>query len=193
MAGTVTGDERKVVESSSRRNGMILVGLFALAAVVIGVSLIAFNSSQPPVVTGTRDANRVCPARAYQYGGADLHAGGYHPPGAARPGDHGGVGMRSGDVAGPVPVAVSFSEAMDEASAQSAFSISPSADGSFKWQGNTLVFTPKTPLNPNTAYTVTLAKNAKTRSGGTLVEVASNRFQTDPPPYPADVAQRGRE
>src|SRR3954471_3921077 len=36
-----------------------------------------------------------------------------------------GVGMRAGDVAGAAPIAVTFSEAMDKQSAQSAFAIQP--------------------------------------------------------------------
>src|SRR5688572_9860530 len=171
MAGTVTGESGgKVVESNSRRNGVIvLVGLLALAVAVVGVTVMMLNSSQPPVVPG---ATPTATASALPVP-TDTAVPTFTPGATTLSGPHvrgitAGVGMRSGEVSGPVPVAVTFSEAMDEASAQSAFSISPAADGSFKWQGNTLVFTPGAPLNPNTAYTVTLAKNAKTKSGGTL-------------------------
>lgn len=94
-----------------------------------------------------------------------------------------GVGMRPGEIEGQVPVAVSFSEAMNQASAQSAFSIAPYAAGTFKWkQGDTFLFTPNSPLKPNTTYTVAVSANARTSSGKYLVSSQSARFQTDPPP-----------
>jgi uncharacterized protein YfaS (alpha-2-macroglobulin family) len=94
-----------------------------------------------------------------------------------------GVGMRPGEIEGPVPVAVSFSEAMNQSSVQSAFSIFPNAAGTFKWkQGNTLVFTPNAPLKPNTTYTVSVSTKARTSSGKYLVAPQTARFQTDLPP-----------
>jgi uncharacterized protein YfaS (alpha-2-macroglobulin family) len=93
-----------------------------------------------------------------------------------------GVGMRSGDVAGIAPIAVTFSEAMDKSSAQSAFEVVPAVSGDFKWQENTLLFTPQSALSPSTAYTVTMSAAAKTGSGKVLAVPLSASFQTAPPP-----------
>ncbi|HEX9987183.1 MAG TPA: Ig-like domain-containing protein [Chloroflexia bacterium] len=93
-----------------------------------------------------------------------------------------GVGMRAGDVAGIAPIAVTFSEAMDKSSAQSAFEVVPAVSGDFKWQENTLLFTPQSALSPSTAYTVTMSAAAKTGSGKELAVPLSASFKTAPPP-----------
>jgi hypothetical protein len=93
-----------------------------------------------------------------------------------------GVGMRPGQIAGAAPIAVTFSEAMDQASAQAAFTLAPAVQGAFQWTQNTLLFTPATALAPSTAYTVTMGSDAKTSGGQTLVAPLSARFQTASPP-----------
>ncbi|HVG01169.1 MAG TPA: Ig-like domain-containing protein, partial [Chloroflexia bacterium] len=93
-----------------------------------------------------------------------------------------GVGMRSGDIAGAAPLAVTFSEAMDQASAQSAFLLRPQVQGKFAWTANTLIFTPDQSLQPSTSYTVTLASDARSQSGESVAAPLSASFQTAPPP-----------
>lgn len=93
-----------------------------------------------------------------------------------------GVGMSKGDIAGPAQIAVLFSEAMDEASAQSAFSLLPAVQGDFKWQGNTLFFTPASSLKPATDYTVSVATDAKTKGGSILAAPMQAGFKTAPAP-----------
>ncbi|MDQ3929895.1 MAG: Ig-like domain-containing protein, partial [Chloroflexota bacterium] len=93
-----------------------------------------------------------------------------------------GVGMRSGDIAGAAPLAVTFSEAMDQASVQSAFLLSPQVPGKFAWTANTLVFTPDQPLRPSTSYTLTVAGDARSQRGESVASPLSASFQTAPPP-----------
>lgn len=93
-----------------------------------------------------------------------------------------GVGMRVGDVAGTAPLAVTFSDAMDQASAQAAFGLNPAATGNFAWKANTLLFTPDRPLSPSTSYTVTLAGQARSQAGETVASPLSASFKTAPPP-----------
>jgi hypothetical protein len=97
-----------------------------------------------------------------------------------------GVGMSKGDIAGPAQIAVLFSEAMDEASTQSAFSLLPAVQGDFKWQGNTLFFTPASSLKPATDYTVSVAADAKTKVA--LYSPRPCRPASRPPPHPRSSA-----
>jgi len=59
-------------------------------------------------------------------------------------------------------ITITFSKAMNRAAAQSAFSISPSATGSFSWNsGNTVMtFTPSSPLSGNTTHRVRVDSTA---------------------------------
>ena len=53
------------------------------------------------------------------------------------------------------PITVTFNEVFDRKSSENNFLITPTTDGVFSWNGNTLTFTPKTPLSFSTTYTVT--------------------------------------
>jgi len=53
-------------------------------------------------------------------------------------------------------VRVTFSRPVDRASAEASFRIVPIVAGSFRWQGETLIFRPQAPLAPATNYNVTL-------------------------------------
>jgi len=55
---------------------------------------------------------------------------------------------------------VTFSEVMDQASAESAFSTSPATLGSFSWIGNIMTYTPDSDLTSDTTYTVTIGTGA---------------------------------
>jgi len=61
-----------------------------------------------------------------------------------------------------------FSEAMDTASAEAAFSITPNVAGTFSWIGNTKAFTPTANLASSTTYTVTTAATATDLTGNGL-------------------------
>lgn len=56
------------------------------------------------------------------------------------------------DVPVNTPITISFSEAMNQESVQSAFSTSPATIGSFSWSGNTMAYTPSSNLVSDTTY-----------------------------------------
>lgn len=57
-------------------------------------------------------------------------------------------------------VAVTFDRAVNQASAEAAFSISPHVDGTFTWSNNSMVYM-HTGLQPQTRYTVTIAPGVR--------------------------------
>jgi len=65
-------------------------------------------------------------------------------------------------------ISVTFSEAMNTASAEAAFSITPSVAGTFSWVENTMTFTPITNLAHSTTYTVTISATATDMAGNGL-------------------------
>jgi rhodanese-related sulfurtransferase len=77
-------------------------------------------------------------------------------------------------------IAVTFSEAMNTAAAQGAFSIDPSVAGSFTWnQGRTaMTFDPVSNLSNNTPYTATVGTAAADTSGNYLAAPYSFSFST---------------
>jgi hypothetical protein len=67
-------------------------------------------------------------------------------------------------------VHVVFSEEMDQATTESAFSIEPPAGGQFAWEsGQTLVFSPTEDLEYATVYSVTMGSGAQDLAGKALV------------------------
>ena len=86
-------------------------------------------------------------------------------------------------VATSTSVAVSFSEPMDRASAQAAFSLRRSTDGaavagSFSWNGNTMTFRPSTALAGGTGYTAQVAAGARDAAGNALAASQASTFTT---------------
>lgn len=73
-------------------------------------------------------------------------------------------------------IEIKFRQPMQEESVETRFSTEPAIEGEFAWAGPTLVFTPGSPLNPETTYTVTLAANAVSRSGQ-VIEAFSWSFR----------------
>ena len=69
-----------------------------------------------------------------------------------------------------VLVKITFSEGMDQARTQAAFSISPSANGSFSWDGITMIFTPQRGLGVGVTYQVTIVRTAEDSAGNDLEE-----------------------
>jgi len=70
-----------------------------------------------------------------------------------------------------MPIHVTFSEAMNQTYAESAFSTSPATTGSFSWNGNIMTYTPDPDLTFNTTYTVAIDTGAK--------DLADNDLQTE--------------
>ncbi len=63
------------------------------------------------------------------------------------------------------PIELAFTESIDRASAEAAFSITPTVRGTFSWQSNTLVFMPHDDLPASTTFTVHLAPTVKLANG----------------------------
>jgi len=67
-----------------------------------------------------------------------------------------------------LPITITFNEAMNTGSVESAVSISPSTNVTFSWNGNTLVMTPVSGLQGSQNYTVTVAGSATDLAGNVL-------------------------
>jgi len=85
-------------------------------------------------------------------------------------GDHAGIGISVSPTDGDTPSAntsirIAFNQPMDIASAESRFSIQPKVEGKISWDGNTLVFKPKTPLLVGQSYTAQLQPGAASKLG----------------------------
>lgn len=88
-------------------------------------------------------------------------------------------------------VRVTFSKAMDAASTQAAFAISPAVDGNFSWSGNELRYSIPRALAPLTAYKVTIATTAQSADGANLGTAKSWTFKTNNVPAVASRAPLG--
>jgi hypothetical protein len=74
-----------------------------------------------------------------------------------------------------------FNAPIDQSSVASAFSISPSVQGTFSFSSsNYFYFYPSQPLKSGTTYTVTLSTDMKSQSGGSLKEPYEFQFTTAP-------------
>lgn len=76
-----------------------------------------------------------------------------------------------------------FNKAMDKPSAQAAFSLRRTSDGtpvggSFTWYGNALIFTPASPLAPGSQYTAQVSGTARDLAGNTLANPTTWRYTT---------------
>ena len=77
------------------------------------------------------------------------------------------------------PIAITFDQPMDHSTAEAAFSISPQIPGTFKWEGNTLFFTPTDKGFARAAtYRVTLSTKAHSAAGLSLPDVFTFNFNT---------------
>jgi len=87
------------------------------------------------------------------------------------------------NVAASTNVSVSFSEPMDQAQTESAFSLKRTSDGApvsgnFSWNGSTMTFDPATDL-ANTRYTATVTTGARDLAGNALGSQKLWYFTTD--------------
>jgi hypothetical protein len=78
-------------------------------------------------------------------------------------------------------IRVGYSEAMNQTSAEGAFSINPSVTGSFSWRGNVMTFSPDTHLDEATVYVITVGTGAKDLAGNPLPSVYTWSWRTDLP------------
>ncbi len=79
------------------------------------------------------------------------------------------------------PVVLNFNWDMDTESVEKNFSITPSVEGTIRWEDSQyrLVFEPKRAYDTNTLYTVRLAKDAKHPAGLSMKEDFVMQFRTD--------------
>ncbi|MEE9150574.1 MAG: Ig-like domain-containing protein, partial [Thermoplasmata archaeon] len=84
-------------------------------------------------------------------------------------------------------IKVSFNEPMDKTSAEKAFIMIPSLNGSFTWVENTLIFTPQAELEYGTIYYVYMGIEAKDVTGNALGFPFQFSFTTEPDTYPPHV------
>jgi hypothetical protein len=91
-----------------------------------------------------------------------------------------GLGPRSGarDVGGKEPVVVSFNMPMDQAAAQAALHVQPSTEGTFAWDGPTMIWTPKVGYQRGTTYTVELGTEARSPLFRPVAAPAQTTFRT---------------
>lgn len=75
-------------------------------------------------------------------------------------------------------ISVTFSEVMNQTSAENAFSLFPSVSGSFSWEGNKMVFDPDSHLSYETIYTIAINTEAKDLDGNKLASEYSWQFTT---------------
>jgi len=73
---------------------------------------------------------------------------------------------------------VYFNQAVDKDSAKNHFSITPIVDGSFSWDGNTMVFSPTASLDYLQSYTVTITAGVKSLAALDSVSNFSTTFKT---------------
>ena len=86
-------------------------------------------------------------------------------------------------VARTATVSVAFSEAMDAAATQAAFTLVRASDGApvagtYAWSGTTLTFRPSSPLADGALYTARVATGAKDAAGNPLAGERSWSFKT---------------
>ena len=81
------------------------------------------------------------------------------------------------NVANSSVITVTFNEAMNNASVESAFSTIPATTGSFSWIGNNMTYTPDS-LNYSTAYNVTIGTGATDLAGNNLTSLYEWQFTT---------------
>ena len=77
-------------------------------------------------------------------------------------------------------IVITFSEPMDQASVEAAFSITPDMNGAFTWSADsrTLTFTPERALDPSTTYGVFVDSGARDAAGNPLSGAYTFSFTT---------------
>ncbi|HCJ52116.1 MAG TPA: hypothetical protein DHV25_00125 [Candidatus Kerfeldbacteria bacterium] len=76
-------------------------------------------------------------------------------------------------------VQVTFDQQVDHASAEGKFSIFPSVDGAFSWDGNAMTFHPSAQLAFNTPYTVTVSSGVRSLEALNSAQDFSASFTTE--------------
>ena len=79
-------------------------------------------------------------------------------------------------------IRITFSEGMDQASVEQAFSITPAIDGSFQWSpdSRTVTFVPTRELQSGMTYFVVIDSSARDLAGNSMVQSKTFQFATAP-------------
>src|SRR5213592_1463332 len=79
-------------------------------------------------------------------------------------------------------IRITFSEGMDQASVEQAFSITPAIDGSFQWSpdSRTVTFVPTRELQSGMTYFVVIDPSARDLAGNSMVQSKTFQFATAP-------------
>lgn len=99
-------------------------------------------------------------------------------------GDHVGVQIlefspADGDtIPANATIRIKFDQSMNQDSVEERFALNPDVEGSFRWQSNTMIFTPADPFLPNRTYEVILREGAKSDSSRELNETQYWSFST---------------
>jgi uncharacterized protein YvpB len=89
-------------------------------------------------------------------------------------------------------IKITFNQDVNHKSAESNFSIYPQVNGSFNWDGNTLIFKPKLNFAFNTSYEILIKKNIKSIYGSESLSNFNLWFKTSPETYLIDVPYFGQ-
>lgn len=74
---------------------------------------------------------------------------------------------------------VTFDQSVDHFSAEKAFSLLPAVDGTFSWDGNTMVFHPASPLSFDASYSISVAPGIVSIDGLNSTQTFSSSFSTE--------------
>jgi hypothetical protein len=85
-------------------------------------------------------------------------------------------------------ISITFNEGMDKFSVEEAFILTPFINGTFRWQGNTVTFTPSSSLLFGTEYYVTIGIEAMDVLGNALDFPYQFSFTTEPDVTPPEVS-----
>jgi hypothetical protein len=85
-------------------------------------------------------------------------------------------------------VNISFSKEVQHETAEKAFSITPSVEGSFHWQGRTLIWTPSSKLPLSTTFKVHVAPGVRDVDGNANMGTGDITFTTVGPPAVTSVS-----
>lgn len=91
------------------------------------------------------------------------------------------TGIMNDNVSRNVNIAVDFSEPMDRVSCENAFNLAPSVPGNFEWYGNTMIFRPSSPFDPESICRIYIDKTARDINLNTLEATYSVEIKISSP------------
>ncbi|MFA6909128.1 MAG: Ig-like domain-containing protein [Patescibacteria group bacterium] len=76
-------------------------------------------------------------------------------------------------------IRVTFDQSVEHPSAEVRFHLEPNVAGGFAWEGNTMIFSPASPLAFNSSYSVTVDSGVKSIDGMNSQDAFSSTFSTE--------------